>query len=73
MRYHLGELVPESDANVLFDVLKFMNLAEDSGSAELHKVALRMARHALEPLLNKLQLADVDRKWARDAMLRGEK
>ena len=61
MRYrkHTFELCEESDANRLFDVIKLLDLAAACDIPQIQASVLRVARHALEPILAELQERDL--------------
>lgn len=69
MRYVRGQLLEETDANRLYDVLKLLNLAQDAESTELHAIVLRVARHALEPILERMDAIEAQKVWEHEQTL----
>lgn len=57
-RYIKGKWSKESDANQLYDVVKFMEMLAAQKNDALSSQGLRVCAHALEPLLGRLQLAE---------------
>jgi hypothetical protein len=57
-RYVNGEWHNESDANQLHDVVKFMEMLAAQKNNALSSQGLLVCAQALEPLLERLQLAE---------------
>ncbi len=65
MRHIGGRWIEQTDENVVFDVIKLAAMAADGDDRDLLQVALRVVGHALTPLLNRLQIEDIEQEAAR--------
>jgi len=63
MRCVDGGLLPESDVSRMADVLNLLTVASDSENPALHAAVVRVAKHALEPIFNRMVVVcEIDRE-----------